>query len=71
MDRSNTRSARAMRAGRWATMIPSARDQPADCFEHTRLGLAIEVGRRLVEQQQWCVAEEGAGEGYPLALPGR
>ena len=45
--------------------------QPSDRFEHTRLGIAVEVGRGLVQQQQWYVAEEGASEGNALSFSGR
>jgi hypothetical protein len=33
------------------------------------LGLAIQSGGRFVQQQDWGVAQEGAGNGQPLALP--
>ena len=69
--RDTTRSARASRPGRWAamrTVRPTIRR--ADGRQHGLLGLPIQVGRRLVEQEQRGVAQEGPGEGHPLTLPG-
>ena len=43
----------------------------ADRLQHVRLGLPVQVGGRLVQQQQRRVAEEGPGQGDPLALAGR
>ena len=69
---STTRSASAARAGRWAT-ISAVRplDQRADRREHVRLGLVVEAGGRLVQQEQRRVAHEGPRQREALALPGR
>ena len=46
--------------------LGEARDRPHDL----PLGLPVEVGRRLVEQQQRRVAQERAGQRDPLSLTG-
>ena len=38
---------------------------------HQRLGFSIERRGRLIEQQQWRVAKDGAGNGDALALAAR
>ena len=48
-----------------------AADQPADRGEHVGLGLAVETGGRLVEQEEGRVAHEGPGQRDALALAGR
>ncbi len=47
------------------------RREALHCFEHLLLGLSVEVGGRLVEQQQRRVAQERAGQRDALALAGR
>ena len=66
------RSASAASAGRWATIkavrpLTSARTAE----EHVRLGLVVEAGGRLVEQEQRRVAHEGPRQRAAPALPGR
>ena len=46
-------------------------EQLAHPLEETALGARVERGRRLVEDHERCVAEEGAGEGDPLPLSDR
>ena len=59
--RSTTRSASATSAGRWATTITvRPRTSRGHRGQHLVLGRAVEVGGRLVEQQQRRVAEEQA-----------
>src|SRR5215213_9515245 len=38
-------------------------------FLHLRLALDVEASHRLVQDQDRCVADDGPGDGYPLALP--
>ena len=38
---------------------------------HLGLGVGVQPGRRLVEQQERGVAQDGPGDGQPLALPAR
>ena len=67
-----TRSATATRAGRWATtsaVRPWTRRR--DRREHLVLGVTVEVGGGLVEDQERRVAQERPGQGQPLALTGR
>ena len=45
--------------------------QPAHGVEHVGLGLGVEAGRRLVEDEERRVAHEGAGQGETLALAQR
>ena len=61
----------SMMFGRWAirmTVVPAAlsdADGVGQCF----LALAVEVGVRLVQDEERGVAVEGAGQSDPLALP--
>ena len=42
--------------------------QPLDLGAHAVAELGVEVGERLVEQEQAGVAHDGAADGDPLAL---
>ena len=45
--------------------------QPPHGVQHTLLGPAVEIGGRLVEQQEGRIPQEGPGQRHPLALPRR
>ena len=42
--------------------------QPLEGFHHELLGFGVERGRRLVENQDWRVADDGASDADPLPL---
>ena len=57
---------------RWAiSSVVRSRDDHAHRPLHPGLGAEVEVGRRLVEQQDRRVDEQGAGQAEQLPLPGR
>ncbi len=69
---STTRSAMLTSAGRWATITavrPCTSRRSA--VEHLLLGGPVEIGRRLVEEQERRVAQERASERDALALADR
>src|SRR5436309_10459035 len=49
----------------------AAAHQPLDRVDDRGFGLGIDGARWLVEDQQWAVREERAGDGDPLALTSR
>src|SRR4029453_11589181 len=46
-----------------------AAHQPIQCLPHGLLRFAVEGGGCFVEQEYWCILEEGAGNADALALP--
>ena len=43
--------------------------QRFETLPHDLFGLGVEIAEGLVEQNDWCVAQHGAGDGDALPLP--